>query len=142
MCGIFALLNNNTTFTQDVIYDAFMKGKSRGPEHSILEKSDSKAIIGFHRLAINGLNAESNQPITLDTIKLICNGEIYNYKELYNGLNITPTTSSDCEIIIHLYLKKIFFIFNMNYYEIPNNTLKQYDNLTSKLVKIKYLFFI
>lgn len=26
----------------------------------------------------------------------------------------------------------------MNYYEIPNNTLKQYDNLTSKLVKIKY----
>lgn len=105
MCGIFALLNNNTTFTPDVINDAFIKGESRGPEHSILEQSDSKAILGFHRLAINGLNEESNQPITIDTIKLICNGEIYNYKKLYEDLNITPTTSSDCEIIIHLYKK-------------------------------------
>lgn len=26
----------------------------------------------------------------------------------------------------------------MNYYEIPSDVLKQYDNLTSKLIKIKY----
>lgn len=105
MCGIFALLNNNSTFTQKTINDAFEKGVGRGPEHSILEQSDSKAILGFHRLAINGLNEKSNQPISIGTVKLICNGEIYNYKELYAHLNITPTTSSDCEVIIHLYKK-------------------------------------
>lgn len=34
---------------------------------------------------------------------LICNGEIYNYKELYEIMGITPVTQSDCEVIIHLY---------------------------------------
>ena len=59
---------------------------------------------GFHRLAINGLNDISNQPITIDDVTLICNGEIYNYKELYQFINVEKTTDSDCEIIIHLYL--------------------------------------
>jgi asparagine synthase (glutamine-hydrolysing) len=36
---------------------------------------------------------------------LICNGEIYNYKELYKLMNVSPNTDSDCEVIIHLYLK-------------------------------------
>ena len=31
------------------------------------------------------------------------NSEIYNFRELYNELNITPKTNSDCEVIIHLY---------------------------------------
>jgi asparagine synthase (glutamine-hydrolysing) len=62
-----------------------------------------KADFGFHRLAINGLDEISNQPIIIDDIALICNGEIYNYKKLYSQLNVTPTTNSDCEIIIHLY---------------------------------------
>jgi asparagine synthase (glutamine-hydrolysing) len=60
-------------------------------------------MFGFHRLAINGLNEKSNQPLIIDNITLICNGEIYNYKELFQKINIEPTTSSDCEIIIHLY---------------------------------------
>jgi len=34
---------------------------------------------------------------------LICNGEIYNYKELYKIMDVTPVTQSDCEVIIHLY---------------------------------------
>jgi asparagine synthase (glutamine-hydrolysing) len=62
--------------------------------------------LGFHRLAINGLNKISNQPLIFQDIVLICNGEIYNYKELYALMEIdTPTTGSDCEVIIHLYLK-------------------------------------
>jgi asparagine synthetase B (glutamine-hydrolysing) len=31
------------------------------------------------------------------------NGEIYNSKELYKYLNISPSTDANCEIIIHLY---------------------------------------
>jgi asparagine synthase (glutamine-hydrolysing) len=36
-------------------------------------------------------------------LTLICNGEIYNYKELYAVLGIEPKTQSDCEVILHLY---------------------------------------
>ena len=38
-------------------------------------------------------------------VTLICNGEIYNYKELYEEMGITPTTGSDCEVIIRMYKK-------------------------------------
>ena len=104
MCGIFSLLNNNIIDT-NIVQTSFEKGKKRGPEFSKLSTVDILCDFGFHRLAINGLNEISNQPIIIDNIKLICNGEIYNYKELYKLLDITPTTQSDCEIIIHLYKK-------------------------------------
>ena len=106
MCGIYALLNYdvNLTDTHSIqkVKDEFMKGKNRGPESSVL-KTYYKLLLGFHRLAINGLNEVSNQPLVMDHIVLICNGEIYNYKELYKLMNITPETGSDCEVIIHLY---------------------------------------
>lgn len=104
MCGIFALLNSRKD-TIEFTKEQFEKGKNRGPEFSILDVNYYKMILGFHRLAINGLNDYSNQPITIDNISLICNGEIYNYRELYKSMNITPKTDSDCEVIIHLFLK-------------------------------------
>jgi asparagine synthase (glutamine-hydrolysing) len=104
MCGIFALLND-CGIRYDVIEREFIKGKNRGPEFSKLDVSYMKMILGFHRLAINGLNNESNQPLVFNDIILICNGEIYNYKRLYEYMNVKPTTDSDCEVIIHLYLK-------------------------------------
>ena len=105
MCGIFTLLNNFYDFSIPFIDEQFKKGSGRGPEVSKLKQVSIKAQFGFHRLAINGLNDESNQPLIDDDISLICNGEIYNYKELYKMLNITPKTDSDCEVIIHLYRK-------------------------------------
>lgn len=111
MCGIFALLNTNFNDTNygnipENIIQKFKKGYRRGPEFSALEKESSHTLFGFHRLAINGLNTQSNQPITIGNITLICNGEIFNYKELYALLkekNVIPQTDSDCEVIIHLY---------------------------------------
>ena len=104
MCGIFALLNN-TNLSINIIEKEFYKGRNRGPEFSKLDYNYMKMILGFHRLAINGLNNISNQPLVFENIVLICNGEIYNYKELYQSINVTPVTQSDCEVIIHLYLK-------------------------------------
>ena len=104
MCGIFALLNNEIS-DQNMISEEFLKGQNRGPEFSKLENSYMKMVLGFHRLAINGLNVESNQPLVFNDIILICNGEIYNYKQLYKYMGIDPKTGSDCEVIIHLYLK-------------------------------------
>ena len=104
MCGIFGLLNNNKYYSIDVIKNFWMKGSDRGPDNStFVENKDY--ILGFHRLSINGLNEGSHQPIIINNIKLICNGEIYNYKELFKNLGLDNKTDSDCEIIIHLYEK-------------------------------------
>lgn len=104
MCGIFAILNHQQT-SYDIIKEEFDKGQRRGPEFSKLDSKYMKMSLGFHRLAINGLNEESNQPLVINDVVLICNGEIYNYRELYKYMGIEPTTGSDCEVIIHLYLK-------------------------------------
>jgi len=103
MCGIFSLLNHDFV-SESFIEMQFALGKNRGPEFSKLIDLP-KMKMGFHRLAINGLDDNSNQPFHINQISLVCNGEIYNYKVLYKMLNITPTTQSDCEVIIHLYLK-------------------------------------
>jgi asparagine synthase (glutamine-hydrolysing) len=108
MCGIFALINSNvhSQINMDMVTEIFNRGKNRGPESSkLVAYSNQELILGFHRLAINGLNEESNQPLILNGIELVCNGEIYNYKNLYKSMNITPETGSDCEVIIHLYVK-------------------------------------
>jgi len=82
MCGIFSLLNNEGCYTPEEITESFMKGQKRGPEFSELKEIDNNLLFGFHRLAINGLNSNANQPMAIDGITLICNGEIYNYKKL------------------------------------------------------------
>lgn len=105
MCGIFALINN--TFENPIIKEAFDKGRSRGPEYSNLcfGKVDASVAFGFHRLAINGLDDISNQPLIYENCSLICNGEIYNFRQLAKDMKIKLNTNSDCEIIIHLYTK-------------------------------------
>lgn len=103
MCGIFALLNNNEDkLSRDFIVEQFAKSQSRGPDNSVLNLSND-IFLGFHRLCINGLNDDSNQPFLINGIELICNGEIYNYKALFNNIKYKATTGSDCEIIIYLY---------------------------------------
>ena len=105
MCGIFALINNVYTFHPSTIGNGFMKGAARGPEQSTIKYIDDEVWLGFHRLAINGLDDGSSQPMTINGITLICNGEIYNYKELFSLLKMEPLTGSDCEVIIHLYAR-------------------------------------
>ena len=103
MCGIFTILNNFSRFTGPFIDEQFNKGVYRGPDNSKLRKEVLNFILGFHRLSINGLDEVSNQPLVIDDIFLICNGEIYNHKALYDVMNIKPKTNSDCEVIIQLY---------------------------------------
>lgn len=108
MCGIFAILNAELQSSRNIrdvqfLEKQFQLGKGRGPEHSVFQKAELHCFLGFHRLAINGLNEEANQPLIHNDITLICNGEIYNFVELYQTMEIEPKTGSDCEIILHLY---------------------------------------
>jgi asparagine synthase (glutamine-hydrolysing) len=122
MCGIFFF--NDACYTEadyEAMKAAFEAGSGRGPEKSSLNYVPQiDSWIGFHRLAINGLTSDADQPLCLYDCKLICNGEIYNFKELARSLDIDLKTGSDCEIIIHLY--KRFGI---------EHTLKQLDGVFS-----------
>lgn len=106
MCGIFALFNN-LKYSDGVIKMLFLEGKNRGPEDSQFHYLfQHNMYLGFHRLAINGYHDEkANQPFQINNILLMCNGEIYNYKKLYEFLDITPKSGSDCEVIIYCYEK-------------------------------------
>ena len=92
--------------TNEFIKKQFNKSQSRGPEKSAWKNINDNTLFGFHRLAINGLNNESDQPLIVNNCLLICNGEIYNYKQLYERFpKNTAKSDSDCEIIIHMYKK-------------------------------------
>ena len=79
----------------------------RGPDMSSLSV-ESDNMIGFHRLAINGLSEEGMQPFKFETAlyeyTLTCNGEIYNYKELEQLVKLKfdykPKSQSDCEVLL------------------------------------------
>ena len=103
MCGIFLHLSEDVDVENIRGYGE--KIKHRGPD-STVEKTlheDGKTLyFQFHRLAINGLTESGNQPMEIGNKVLMCNGEIYNYKELAEKYCFNLKTGSDCEIIIHL----------------------------------------
>ena len=108
MCGIFSYLGKNFSFDDLVVLSN--KIKHRGPDssnHISLDFNDKHFFLGFHRLAINGLDEISNQPLkdVNNKIYLIANAEIFNYKELIKENGFDYKTNSDCEVIIHMYKK-------------------------------------
>lgn len=102
MCGIFSYFDDDIDFT--FLREQFMKIKNRGPDSTIILKRGD-AYLGFHRLQIVDLTANGNQPFSKDSIHLICNGEIYNHKNLKKEFNLITDSKSDCEVILHLFLK-------------------------------------
>ena len=103
MCGIY-WLHYTKSYKPDVklINTNFNKGSGRGPDNSKFDELNNN-IMGFHRLSINDLSSNGDQPFIIDSYALVCNGEIYNHKELIEQHNITMKSSSDCEVIIHLF---------------------------------------
>ena len=98
MCGIFAYLG----LSNKELKSYANKIQHRGPDNSISKLIKKNLYFNFHRLKINGLDNESNQPFHINGVWLICNGEIYNFRTLKNLNSFDYKTHSDCEIIIHL----------------------------------------
>ena len=110
MCGIFCYFSNNEeSINHEKLKKCGEKCKHRGPDNTkeltIHGKDNFKIYFQFHRLAINGLDEISNQPLKIKKNKnltLICNGEIYNYQKIAADYNFKLETNSDCEVILHL----------------------------------------
>ena len=72
--------------------------------------------MGFHRLAIMGLNAEGMQPFWMGKNRLVCNGEIYGFRPLKKELEqrgYAFHSESDCEILLPLYAEHGTGMFRM-----------------------------
>ena len=103
MCGIFLHLSDDVDVENVRGYGG--KIKHRGPDSTAektIHETNKTLYFQFHRLAINGLTESGNQPMEIGNKVLMCNGEIYNYKELAEKYSFNLKTGSDCEIIIHL----------------------------------------
>jgi len=105
MCGIFALANIQTTSLPNTFIGSQAQlGQKRGPDNYKVHTT-SDIFLAFYRLAINGIDDKSNQPLHYNNKILICNGEIYNHHKLFEMLGVKAISNSDCEVIIHLYEK-------------------------------------
>ena len=78
--------------------------KHRGPDTTVITHKNG-CTLAFDRLAINGLGSGGDQPFVDDDSVIMCNGEIYNHKELESLVNVKPKGDSDCEIISRLFIE-------------------------------------
>ena len=110
MCGIFGYMSSDK-ITQGVLQAINVEGmkcKSRGPDNTVTRKIGDNIFLMFHRLKINDTSELGNQPIVHPddyNITVICNGEIYNWRKLATSNNFKTKSTSDCEIIVHMYKK-------------------------------------
>lgn len=109
MCGICGFIKYDASVSpedQQVAMRMNNKLLHRGPDAQDTLVFDNVAL-GFSRLSIIGLD-NGMQPIYNEdeSLVLICNGEIFNYIELWEQLSRkghTARTKSDVEVILHLY---------------------------------------
>jgi asparagine synthase (glutamine-hydrolysing) len=106
MCGIFGVVSHQKTDLVKWFQDCY-ELTHRGPDNTYFETYQN-VIIGFHRLAIMDDTFHSNQPFILEdeqrTVIFICNGEIYNFKDLIEQHSL-PSIKNDCMVIPEVYMK-------------------------------------
>ncbi len=110
MCGIYGVLQlDGQSVPPEPIARMGQLSSHRGPDDEGMHR-DGPCAIGMRRLSIIDL-AGGRQPLSNHegTLWLVCNGEIYNFRELRRGLEAKGhrfKTGSDCETLIHLYAEE------------------------------------
>ena len=104
MCGIFSYKGSKHSW--DSLAGDISLISYRGPENTHYEMVGEDVLFAFHRLAIMGTTNMGDQPMKHphdNSLTLICNGEIYNYKKLAEKYGYNLVTGSDCEIILFMF---------------------------------------
>lgn len=110
MCGIAGILNVagfSSGCEVSSVQTMLQAQVHRGPDDTGLY-NDRHVVLGHRRLSIIDLSPAGRQPLSNEdgTIWTICNGEIYNYRELRQELSASGhifSSNSDTEVIIHGY---------------------------------------
>ena len=95
MCGIWACLGKTYAGARDRIE----RLKGRGPEGIRHTHPTSNATLGFTRLALNGIGEAGLQPCSQEGVSWICNGEIYNWRDLAARHGLDCRSESDCSVL-------------------------------------------
>jgi asparagine synthase (glutamine-hydrolysing) len=107
MCGIYGIIDLSGAPVDPALLTAMGNvTRHRGPDDLGMH-ADGACAIGMTRLSIIDL-AGGHQPIANEdeTLWLVCNGEIYNFRELRRELEAAGhrfRTGSDSEIMLHGY---------------------------------------
>ena len=102
MCSIFGIHGKDVDPT--MLKECFDRTISRGPDMSRFIEIPC-GYLGFHRLAIMGLDERGMQPFQLDDDYVVCNGELYGFRPIRARLmeKYDIRSESDCEILLPLY---------------------------------------
>ncbi len=98
MCGIAGSINFSLDIpilTKDLWH--------RGPDDQATF-AEANLQLHHHRLSILDI-ASGHQPMHLEHLTIIFNGEIYNHQEVRKKYNLSCKTNSDTETILHAYAK-------------------------------------
>ena len=143
MCSIMGYCSEAADYEQ--FRKGFDKTLSRGPDDSRIVDT-GKGLLGFHRLAIMGLQPEGMQPFALDGSYVVCNGEIYGFEPMKQALQekgYAFQSGSDCEILLPLYQEYGTDMFRMLDAEFA---LILYDGRTGERfdnpVTVGYVYFL
>jgi asparagine synthase (glutamine-hydrolysing) len=107
MCGIYGeIVLTGGTPNEAIVREMGASIVHRGPDDNGLY-TDGEAAIGLRRLSIIDVGG-GHQPLFNEdqSIAVVCNGEIYNFRELrvrLTGRGHSFRTGSDTEVIVHLY---------------------------------------
>lgn len=102
MCGIYI---TNIPFEKEEVIDKLKTIEFRGPDNLGYDKVDNISL-GHLRLSILDLEQRSNQPMTLDNLHIVFNGEIYNFLSIKHeliSLGYQFNTKSDTEVLLFGY---------------------------------------
>lgn len=112
MCGIIGIWAKNKNGENELVKidQAVSQISHRGPDNQS-SKIYSNLALGHTRLSILDTREAANQPMTDETgrYSIVFNGEIYNYKEIRQGLELEGfrfTTNSDTEVLLNLLISK------------------------------------
>ena len=110
MCGIVGCRLNRPLTPDDLVQLKTMRDAltHRGPDDAgEYSDADKGLYLGHRRLSILDLDPRAAQPMQREMHILCYNGEIYNYRELRQELELdfTFTTDSDTEVLLYAWQK-------------------------------------
>lgn len=103
MCSILCYVGKDVK--KEMVEVNLNKTFMRGPDAQQVVETKF-GYLGFARLAIMGLTPEGMQPFEKEGSYVICNGEIYGFRQLKEELTergYTFQSGSDCEVLLPLY---------------------------------------
>lgn len=103
MCSIMGY--NGFSISEEALQKGLAATASRGPDMEMMIKLPH-GVLGFQRLAIMGLDESGMQPFHAGENYVVCNGEIYGFRQIKEELSkkgYTFKSESDCEVLLPLY---------------------------------------